>query len=151
MDGYLPHTAYRISPKHITSPPTEKQKPEHRTQRTPGHTAEPWGSLAVAWAAGIPNELNKNKPACLAHSPPTNPSTVHCPLSTAHRPTTSLFPNKQTHFIFLHVTFYHGLGGIVGLWDSGIRTRWALSLQRVTGSVTRRECNARSREQRRTW
>lgn len=150
MNGYrIPHTA--LSPKHITSPPTtnRKQKPEHRTQRTSGHTAEPWGSLIVAWAAGIPNELNKNKPACLAHSPPTNLSTT-----AAHRPTTSLFPNKQTHFIFLHVTFYHGLGGdcgILGFWDSGIETRCALGLQRVTGSVTRRQGNARSRQQRRTW
>lgn len=108
-------------------PHHQREKVEHRTQRTPGHTAEPWGSLLVAWAAGMPNELNKKQTYLSRPSPPS-----------AHRPTTSLLflsqrtnrtptntPNRaktDTFHLFFHVTFTVGrLGGcgIVGFLPAG--------------------------------
>lgn len=144
---------YCTSTSHSAKTASPARKTEHdtpRTRYTQEHLATPpnRGALAVAWATGIPNELNKNKNKlpCLAHPHPQSTTTHRPP-----RPTTSLpsFPtNRQnhkpdkTHFNFLHVTFPWLAWG---LWDSKV---WALGPQRITRSVTRSGWDASSRERR---
>ena len=114
MDGIL-HMA-----EHITN--GKQNHRTNRTPRTPGHTAEPWGSLAVAWAAGIPNKLNRTylpvSPAHnLHHHPPTiihRPPPHHVTLS--QRTDSTNHKTDTFHLLPCHST--------VARWDCGIRIPW---------------------------
>lgn len=98
-ERWILHIPYSPSPfPTITNRKTGSQTTtEHRTQRRPGHTAEPWGSLVVAWATGMSEELNKEE-TCLSR-PFSTPLTISHPSPFPYHPSHCVHRPPPHHVI----------------------------------------------------